>query len=129
MGLFFILIIDPMGALGIKVLTVLFLLLFLFFFNFQNYYSNIRLIFTSLTLAFGLMFIFKQEVLFVYEEYMSVIASTIFFAGLFSLNKSRIALGGFILCCKLVLLLNLAFIVIGIFFIDIALGLNILLKD
>ena len=123
-----ILLLDPMGGLGLKPISLLLAILMMLVFNYPFMFKTYRLLTAFGLFIFSMIFILKQEILFFFDSEMNIIFSTFVLAGLFSLNRSKLCIVTFIRACKLLLLINLIFLFIGVFYIDAALALNLALK-
>ena len=129
MLLFLYLLIDPGGKLGWKAPVLIMLVFFMLYKNLSFRAQIVRSILSLILICFSIIFVFKQEVFFEYEAYMSVISTTIGFAALFILNRSSTVVSNMVTGMKIFLIINLCFLIIGFYFVDFAIVLNILLKD
>lgn len=127
---FYIILIDPAGAIGLK-FPVLILLIINFLIFSKNIKFNLQLVFVALIfINLAGFFLLKQEIFFENNDVSRIVAQSIFLFGLFlilSLQDNFIEL--LYTAVRLFLVTNLIFLCIGAFFPTFAVAVNIALKD
>lgn len=126
---FYIILLDPTGFLRLK-FPILILLIIHFLIVTKEKKIRIELILITLGLIiFSIFFIFKQEVFFEFNEPSRVVAQTIFLFGLLLFISAH---STYIECLyqamRLFLITNLVLLTIGVFFQEVAIDLNLVLK-
>lgn len=122
-------LIDPMGLLNVKYVSLMVILSLMIILNSPICFTSMNLAISFILIIFSFAFVLKQEILYYFDDSMNIIFSTLFLAGIFILNRSQKCIKSFVLACKVILLVNLGFVYLALQHIDIALGINIALKQ
>ena len=128
--LFFLILLDPFGAFGLK-LPIIFFFITYFLITQRNNLLKTELVFIALGLIiFSLIFALKQELILSFNEVSQIVSQTVLFFALFLIIYTR----SFYIDClyqaiKILLVVNLAFLGLGAFFPQEAIGANLLLTD
>ena len=127
--MFTVVLIDPMGLLNVKYVSLMVILSLMIIINSPICFTYMNLAISFILIILSFAFVLKQEILYYFDDSMNIIFTTLLLAGIFILNRSQKCIKSFVVACKVILLVNLGFVYMALQHIDIALGVNIALKQ